>query len=503
MKSLIPLSLSLILCLSACAPAAELPSAEGSPSEESTTEGSSSMTTAESSSPACDDSLLRDEVISGSVKNDDGSILYDYEYHIPQICQDSEAAKNLNQELMRASPGEDDLYKCESIDWESHINGDLLSLILRFRYPSSLRYEYQVINYDCSLQSPVSREELLKRFSLNEEGLMEQLRFTAASYLDRANKDMEAQYLSGIWDLRAQTISDNNLCRAPLFVDDTGTLTAIITVNVPAGCGYDTPALQLKQPDPFQMTVTDSYATAEMRDGALAILFHKDENSRWSMGEHYVPHDFSIPVDRLYGNYVDMAIGNLAQEFWPVVILLDENGMISWVDIGDYDAATFSFHGVGPVACSSPVVSFSTHDVQGTTILCGVDAQGNTVDLYRAIYDASSLPSPYLPATNWNTEDGKYSLVFPQDHNHWNLIWTDGEKELAGGLISCTGMDGEGIHYHWSLFGLGEDLFGSMTLRFPPADSGDMASLHIINTSNGSLPGLPAGSGQTLIWEHP
>ena len=503
MKSMLFLSLVLCLILTACGPAMESPPAESTDKTTVNTNVPVPATTEIPESAVYDDSLIQEQVKSGTVKQEDGSDLFSYEYHIPQILQDSEAAKKLNQELMKASPSEAGLNRCESMNWESHWNGSLLSLILRFRYPSSLRYEYQVINYDFALQKTISRAELLEKFSIQEENLMQQLRFTAADYLDHANKDMEQTYMAGLWDLRAQTLSNENLRRAPRFVDDTGTLAAIVTVNVPAGCGYETPALQLKAPEPVDLMVTDSYATAELRDGNLAVTFHKDENSTWSMDENYVPHDFSIPVDRLYGNFVDIAIGNLANEFWPVVLLLDENGQVSWVDLSSYDGKTFSFHGVGPVICSSPVADFSTHEVWGHPTLCGLDAEGNTIDLYQSIYDASSCLSPYLSATNWSTEDGKFHLQFPEDDKNWQINWMEGSIKSASGMVHCVGMDGDGIHYQWNLFGPGADLFGVMTLQFPPADSGDMPSLLIQNHSQSSLPGLPAESEKVLIWEHP
>lgn len=504
MKALIPLSLALCLVLSACAPAASPAPTETIPETTSAaTEAAASAATDSGSKAAFDDSLIKEEVKTGSVKNEDGNELFTYEYHIPQILQDSEEAKALNQELMKASPLEGKLNQCKSMDWESHWNGSLLSLILRFRYPSSLRYEYEVINYDCELQRPLQKQELLDRFSLTEENLMEQLSFTTAAYLDENNRNMEPDYQAELWDLRAQTLSLENLNRAPLFVDDTGSLTAIVTVNVPAGCGYDTPALQLKAPHSVSLTVTDSYATAELRNGKLGITFHKDENSTWSMGEDYVPHDLSIPVDRLCGTYVDMTIGNLAREFWPVVLLLDENGQVSWVDISEYDSQSASFHGAGPVICEKPVTGFSTHNVFGNETLCGLDAEGNTVDLYTPIYQAGSSLSPNLSATNWTTEDGKFSLRIPDNNANWNLQWYSGDEELGSGLIHFSGMDADGIHYQWNLFSLSSTLHGTLVLRFPTADSGDMPSLVLRNDSEESLPGLSAGSELVFTWEHP
>ena len=503
MKALIPLSLSLCLVLSACAPTGETIAAEPGMTTTSPTELTASPAVEPDAPVKFDDSLIQEEVKTGSVNNEDGSELFSYEYHIPQILQDSADARALNQALMALSLKDGNLNQCQSIDWESHWNGSLLSLILRFRYPSSLRYEYEVINYDCALQKTLQKQDLLNRFSLTEENLMEQISFTAAAYLDQNNRNMEPEYQAGLWDLRAQTLSRDNLSRSPLFVDDTGALAAIITVNVPAGCGYDTPALQLKAPHSVTMTVTDSYATAQLQNGKLGITFHKNENSTWSMGEDYLPHDVSIPADRLWGTYIDMTIGNLAREFWPVVLLLDENGQITWVDISDYDRDSGSFHGVGPVICEKPVTGFSTHNVFGNETLCGLDAEGNTVDLYTPIYQSGSSLSPYLSATNWTTEDGKYSLRIPDNNANWNLQWCAGEEELGSGLIHCRGIDGEGIHYSWNLFNLSSTLSGTLVLKFPTADSGDMPSLVLRNLSDESLPGLPAGSELVLIWEHP
>ena len=502
MKSLIPLSLAICLVLTACAPIGDASTTENM--EESLSPAASDSQITESpSEPQFNDSLIREELKSGSVKNEDGSELFSYEYHIPQIQQDSEEADALNQELMTLASADRGLDSFQSLDWVSHWNGSLLSLIVSIRYPSTLRYNFKVINYDCSLERPLQQNELLERFSLTEENLQEQLLFTAASYLDHSNRNMEKDDQTQVWDLRAQTLSQENLSRTPLFVDDSGSLTGIFTVNVPAGCGYDMPALKLKAPHSVPMTLTDSYATANLQNGKLDITFHKDENSVWSMGENYVPHDVSIPVDRLFGTYVDMTIGNLAQEFWPVVLLLDENGQVTWVDISTYDSRTGSFHGVGPVICDKPVAGFSTSDVFGTTTLCGLDADGNTIDLYTPINESAVSLSPYLSASNWTTEDGKFSLRFPDQMENWNLKWFSGEEELGSGFIYCHGMDEEGIHYQWSLFNLDGDLDGTMILKFPSADSGDMPALILRNTTAESLPGLPAEGERTLIWEQP
>ena len=120
--------LSLCLALSGCGPV--------SPPIETEAPTAPAMASEPVSVPAAyDDQLLKELTKSGSVKNEDGSVLYSFDYRIPQLPEDSEAARQLNLEL--AAPLSQDPAAYETITWQSHWNDKLLSLILMYRYPFS------------------------------------------------------------------------------------------------------------------------------------------------------------------------------------------------------------------------------------------------------------------------------------------------------------------------------------------------------------------------------
>ena len=497
LKRLILLSSVFCMLMSSCS--SKLPS----PAVPETTV--TPLTTAASEAlPVYDDSLISDILIEDTYVFQDDSSSLSYEYHLPQLKQDSADAKQINADILAAKPEPDEAPFFDRITWESHWNDSLLSLIVRCQYPHSMEADYLVILYDYETQKSISQQELLSRFSLNEDALLEELSFTAVSYFDKMHADLNRDFLHGLQDLRAQTLSRENLLSSPLFVDDTGSLAAIVTIATPAGGGYNKMALQLKTPLKVSKAAADTFASAILKDGTVTVSFHLSEDSRWSLGEEFTPHDTPIPVDRIYGNYVDLGIGNLGSEFWPILVLLDENGQITWCDLQSYDAKTKSFHGIGPVACAAPVTGFSESDRWGFPSICGLDADGNEVDFYDPIYDSGLILSPYLYANVFESADSVYTAAFPKDDPASSFYWAAGGGHVGSGLVFAQGMDSEGIHYSFDLGQLdGPDIYGNITMVFPPMSTGDLPWLVIENSTDNSMPGLAARSQVMMFWGAP
>ena len=404
MKQKLAALLALSLLLSGCGTAS--PAASTPPSAQ------------ETSAPAIayNDSLIGEVHKTGSFRPQGQDTSLTYDYTLPQILTGSQAALEFNNSVLALIPAEGTLPKYEQITWESHWSGSFLSLLLHLHSPHGDTRDHIVFNYDFETRKAYTAEELGSLKGFDQEALQQRLLSAAASLFDKIHDDLDPELQKDLRELRARTISDTNLniWKAPLFLMENGELSALVTMFTPADPSYEERTVPLTPPASVQKTVTDGFASAALQNGQVTVSFHPSEDAPWSFGQQQVPMDQPIAVDRIFGNYVDITIGNLSPEFWPVVILLDENGQVTEINLMEYDLHTGTLHGVGPTVCTQKVKEFSETQSFGITVPCGVGESGEIIDLYHPIYDAAFTFSNYLYATNWTSADGKYSMVFPR-----------------------------------------------------------------------------------------
>ena len=138
--------------------------------------------------------------------------------------------------------------------------------------------------------------------------------------------------------MRASLLSDSYWdYEIQVYIDDKNELRAILDIPTMAGAGHyyvDLP-IDLGASKGRNLTVTESFITAELRDGKLSLTFTQNEDSELVFGAIKNPPEYgkTYPVDGICDDYQQMMIGYLGNNINPYLFLLTLDGRVEVVDI--------------------------------------------------------------------------------------------------------------------------------------------------------------------------
>ncbi len=431
--------------------------------------------------PAYGDSLIS-ELYSeeGEYTDGEGNTLA-YSYRVPQLISETAVADALNAEIadrfgalvqdqktMMASRAS---LTCLSVSWESHWNDSLVCLVLKAVMDGDTS-ELAVYSYDFFGGQRLTSEDLLARCDLREADFVDAARRTAAGHFDALYRAQlfcgGADFAAAYAERRAWTLSDENINAQMRLYLDGGALHMIVPIGSFAGAeSEDTDlTLDLSARETVEKIAQDSFVTAALADGELAVSFEQTADSAWyaeNFGFDYVT---ICPVEGLYSNYTDVFVGSVGQGYFPYVFLLTEDGTVEYVNLLEGLTAGFLCDG-GPLGGVSNIVSFESGEREeeyGTyQTVFAVDASGVRHDLSGPVSDADyTVPSGLLGSwtaevTHDTAEGGSYV-------SDYVLTLTDGggitvqdintETHLYyeyTGQINYLGTNGEGMVFSYHL----------------------------------------------------
>lgn len=122
-----------------------------------------------------------------------------------------------------------------------------------------------------------------------------------------------------------------------IYINDKNELHAILDIPSMAGAGHyyaDLP-IDLGASKGRNLTVTESFITAELRDGKLSLTFTQNEDSELVFGAIKNPPEYgkTYPVDGICDDYQQMLIGYLGNNINPYLFLLTLDGRVEVVNI--------------------------------------------------------------------------------------------------------------------------------------------------------------------------
>ena len=138
--------------------------------------------------------------------------------------------------------------------------------------------------------------------------------------------------------MRARLLSDSYWDdEIQVYIDDKNELRAILDIPTMAGAGryYTDLPIDLGASKGRNLTVTESFITAELRDGKLSLTFTQNEDSELVFGAIKNPPEYgkTYPVDGICDDYQQMMIGYLGNNINPYLFLLTLDGRVEVVDI--------------------------------------------------------------------------------------------------------------------------------------------------------------------------
>ena len=471
-------AIMLAVLLTGCGGAAS--SAGGQqPQSQSAAASSAASAPAASSEPSpWNDTLIGEMLMAEGSGKDDMGTEFTYSYHVPEILDSSIDAKAINYDIdefvaagcrsMLDSIGEGSYPWVPSVDWTSHWNGSILSLVIEKEtdYQGTI---YHVYRYDFATGHAVRSSDLIGMLGITEEEYWETLRRTAVHEMDREM----SSYPPGLepdalMEMRAITLSHKNIHAAqPILMED-GTLQVVFDVQTPAGAGSQQLVLTpdfAPEPGP---ALQDEYdcITAALRDNELTLAWRGTPGAGDHMGKQTAIGE-AYRVHGLYGNYVDMAVGNLTDDTFPYnhyVVLLDDLGGISFCNVtscalsGDYYVLG------GPLWIARDIVAVESAPAPGEGIYA-VTKSGRKIDLREALAPTFMITPYSMQNTVWNNPDNAWSFECTDNEYSRSVRWFSMDGGEYSGSMDFTGMTGEGLVYQWLMLDWDNNLVGGILIQ--------------------------------------
>lgn len=408
-------------------------------------------------------------------------------YHVPKIIDDSEAAKNINEEIYNIFIGDaehsseqieaGETPDFDNISWDSHWHDSVLSLVVSRNYIAGYA-DYYIANYDFATKKQLSNNDLLKNEKICEEDFMKELRVTVAKKVDLNNMQNYQNYnheyygddyLAIATVLRSQILSKTNLNieNISVFYNDDGQLSAAVNLFTPAGDGTITDFFTVDMQKEYDdLTATNNFVKAELINNKAFVSFSRTEYSDIYLNEDYIKYETRYPIEGLFGEYVSMSIETVGQDFNPFLILIDTNGQVTYCDISAGVYSAMNFIAVGPIPSISGVTSLENIYGFDGKVINAVLENGNVIDLIAPMQEMDTLITIELANSEWITTDEVYSFVM-YDDDFQNFEFYANNQIIYQGTWNYTGITEEGLKYNLFLFNYenGSLLRGTFTLQ--------------------------------------
>ena len=189
--------------------------------------------------------------------DDETQSIEDYVLRLPQLKSSSDSAKALNkricdnyEEIIEKAIKEFEL-DCvlfDKISWESYLYNDIISIVITRRdYFSESYREYSVYNFNVKTEKEVTNSEILKSVGLTESEFISKTKETAKEVFSK----VDFSPIAGGEEIKKERLEymlseDNISINTPIFLDDSGTLNAIIEIGQVGGADYIYEIIEIK-----------------------------------------------------------------------------------------------------------------------------------------------------------------------------------------------------------------------------------------------------------------
>lgn len=464
---------------------------------------------------------------SGSFKmytSDEDYYDFYYDYSVPQIVDDTEDAREINyligclfedmHNMMQkaAKDGQITAEEFDSTEWmqtnyECHWNGSMVSVVI---YSTSYYDEwtrYNVYNYDFAEGVQLSNEDLFAISGISREEFVDGLRRAAVYELDKQMQqfyqfdmpmegddilcanvmDENVQRMYGDYlKVRARTIYEDNIDEdAQIYLDEQGELKVVTHLFNMGQYGDSNVELTPRawEDNGVKVYEGDLLTVLSKEDGIYLTIYRDD----WSdaMHDEYPTFEFArdYRINGLYKNYIDARISWVGNGKQPYILLLSDDGMVSYVDVWAGIVSEY-FCAVEPLWGLEGLKSFREDE---NNRVIAVNASQQSVDVEDALYnmlygryDDFEMDMLYLgdvsryAATVERRESGQdvtYEelIGYTDDDYHMFVRESYVAEDYSGGSqlgrLTFNGMTEKGMVYTFALEGEEGEIRGTMALN--------------------------------------
>lgn len=442
-----------------------------------------------------------------------------YFYQVPQIDDDTEGAKNINEmigyrfgylvERALDARSRNDFIDTSYIIWVSNWDGPLLSLQIT---SSDAMYNHDVgsYHYNFATGQELSNPEMLAHLGYTDDAkVMHALERAVAQHFDTYYGYIDPDQTAMLYMMRAQSLSnlDGLYSYYSLYPKYSHGFVATVPMYTPAGSGMYWTDVQV-DPDKRQgsgqiLHGQDEWFTCDVSaDGAVTVRALTDyvtpdgAMTYQTMKEWYELGDKTeFAVSGCYSDYIKMLMTSIGQDYAPYVFLLTENGNVEYIDVISGAQCGTMVNG-GPLFGINGIVRFETgtaydadYGAEYATVY-GVSRDNEKFNLMEAVWNTASLSIPNMVGSFVSEDTGTWFEICEDQPNFYTGAYTNGQRIPAtwDSSISYLGMDDRGWICSVSLFRMDSGRTQRETLAMMPADYGGVNVMHIGGESLLNLP---------------
>ena len=442
-----------------------------------------------------------------------------YFYQVPQIDDDTEGARNINEmigyrfgylvERALDARSRNDFIDTSYIIWVSNWDGPLLSLQIT---SSDAMYNHDVGSYHYNFDTgqELSNPEMLAHLGYTDDAkVMHALERAVAQHFDTYYGYIDPDQTAMLYMMRAQSLSnlDGLYSYYSLYPKYSHGFVATVPMYTPAGSGMYWTDVQV-DPDKRQgsgqiLHGQDEWFTCDVSaDGAVTVRALTDyvtpdgAMTYQTMKEWYELGDKTeFAVSGCYGDYIKMLMTSIGQDYAPYVFLLTENGNVEYIDVISGAQCGTMVNG-GPLFGINGIVRFETgtaydaeYGAEYATVY-GVSRDNEKFNLMEAVWNTAPLSIPSMIGSFVSEETGTWFEICEDQPNFYTGAYTNGQRIPAtwDSSISYLGMDDRGWICSVSLFRMDSGRTQRETLAMMPDDYGGVNVMHIGGESLLNLP---------------
>lgn len=442
-----------------------------------------------------------------------------YFYQVPQIDDDTEGARNINEmigyrfgylvERALDARSRNDFIDTSYIIWVSNWDGPLLSLQIT---SSDAMYNHDVGSYHYNFDTgqELSNPEMLAHLGYTDDAkVMHALERAVAQHFDTYYGYIDPDQTATLYMMRAQSLSnlDGLYSYYSLYPKYSHGFVATVPMYTPAGSGMYWTDVQV-DPDKRQgsgqiLHGQDEWFTCDVSaDGAVTVRALTDyvtpdgAMTYQTMKEWYELGDKTeFAVSGCYSDYIKMLMTSIGQDYAPYVFLLTENGNVEYIDVISGAQCGTMVNG-GPLFGINGIVRFETgtaydaeYGAEYATVY-GVSRDNEKFNLMEAVWNTAPLSIPNMVGSFVSEDTGTWFEICEDQPNFYTGAYTNGQRIPAtwDSSISYLGMDDRGWICSVSLFRMDSGRTQRETLAMMPADYGGVNVMHIGGESLLNLP---------------
>ena len=442
-----------------------------------------------------------------------------YFYQVPQIDDDTEGARNINEmigyrfgylvERALDARSRNDFIDTSYIIWVSNWDGPLLSLQIT---SSDAMYNHDVGSYHYNFDTgqELSNPEMLAHLGYTDDAkVMHALERAVAQHFDTYYGYIDPDQTATLYMMRAQSLSnlDGLYSYYSLYPKYSHGFVATVPMYTPAGSGMYWTDVQV-DPDKRQgsgqiLHGQDEWFTCDVSaDGAVTVRALTDyvtpdgAMTYQTMKEWYELGDKTeFAVSGCYSDYIKMLMTSIGQDYAPYVFLLTENGNVEYIDVISGAQCGTMVNG-GPLFGINGIVRFETgtaydadFEAEYTTVYA-VSRDNEKYNLVEAMHIADPMGLPNLVGSYVSDYTGTWFEICEDQPNFYIGEYRNETREPAtwDSGITYLGMDDRGWICSISLYRMDLGRAQRETLAMMPTDYGGFYVRHIGGESLLNLP---------------